>query len=331
MTYVLTLSPPSSLFSVPTEVVDQHLNSAPFKAVDLLLYILRYHLTTIDAQDLSRRLFLSEHVVQTALSYWEENNILRPAASEKQNLPRIQNAKKEIESFSAVESKLGSAILSSAKTTSEPVKKPSAQEILALTQQFPDLRFLLATAPSILGRLLTQADTSTLAFLFHTEQLPVDLLLMLLQYAASLGHRDMRFVEKMARKWKEAGIDSHEKAERYLKEQSKLDAYIRHMQELLGISEQKLTPREREALQVWFSQLHPAEELIVAAKERTIQQTGKFSLLYLHSILSSWCKKGYQKRADIPEKRRSGSSKKKETSYDLEAFDRFSLENTPQN
>lgn len=67
MPYAVNGAYAGECFSLPCEVVDKHLNSAPPKAICILLYIFRNHLSTVQTQDISKALFLNETIVQQAL------------------------------------------------------------------------------------------------------------------------------------------------------------------------------------------------------------------------------------------------------------------------
>ncbi len=316
LTYALNAACLGECFSIPCEVVDKHLNSAPFKAISILLYIFRNRLQAINVQDISKALFLNETVVQQALDYWVQNAILtvvqQPGASV---LQPVADAAQPIQT----------------QPHYVPQPKPSAQEILQLTANDPDLRYLLANAPTVLGRLLTSSDTSTLVWLYHYAGMSSDIILMVIEFCAAIGKKNMRFIEKQALKWVEKGIDSHEKAENYIKQAMAFSKYEALVQKAFGIYNRSFTPKEKEYIHTWFETFGFDIQMVTAAYERTVDRTGKVSFPYMHSILTSWHQKGYRTPADTqkeapPPKKNAGN---RQASYDLEAFDDLALFNRP--
>lgn len=168
MPYAVNGAYAGECFSLPCEVVDKHLNSAPPKAICILLYIFRNHLSTVQTQDISKALFLNETIVQQALDYWVQSGILSAHLQ-----PAVSNP-------------VPSAKPAAMQPCYVPQPKPSAQEILQLTANDPNLRFLLANAPTALGRLLTSSDTSTLVWLYHYAGMSSDMILMVIEFALPL-------------------------------------------------------------------------------------------------------------------------------------------------
>ena len=60
------------------------------------------------------------------------------------------------------------------------------------------IAFLMRSADEIFGRMTSNSDKETLLMIHEYDGLPVDVLIMLLQYALSVGKCNMRYIEKMA-------------------------------------------------------------------------------------------------------------------------------------
>lgn len=148
----------------------------------------------------------------------------------------------------------------------------------------------------------------------------------------AIDKKNMRFIEKQALKWVEKGIDTHEKAESYIKQAMAFTKYESLIQKAFGIYNRSFTPKEKEFIHTWFQTYGFDIPIITAAYERTVDRTGKVSFPYIHSILSSWHQKGYRSLADIQKETALPNKKAavpRQASYDLDAFDDLALFKNP--
>ena len=65
------------------------------------------------------------------------------------------------------------------------------------------------------------------------------------------------------------------------------------MRRLIGVGERALTTAESAAFERWISEWKTDFSLITLAYEKTVDNTGKYSVRYMDSILKNWHEKGY--------------------------------------
>ena len=94
-----------------------------------------------------------------------------------------------------------------------PLSKPTSDQIACRLMEEPALRLLYAEAQQKLGRTIGYDGQSTLLMIHDQYGLPVEVILMILEYAASQGKTSMAYIAKMGRDWGEREIDTLEKAE----------------------------------------------------------------------------------------------------------------------
>ena len=94
--------------------------------------------------------------------------------------------------------------------------KPTSDQIACRLMEEPALRLLYAEAQQKLGRTIGYDGQSTLLMIHDQYGLPVEVILMILEYAASQGKTSMAYIAKMGRDWGEREIDTLEKAEEQL-------------------------------------------------------------------------------------------------------------------
>ncbi len=80
-----------------------------------------------------------------------------------------------------------------------------------------EIRFLMEEAQQILGRLINNGESATLLMLHDDYGLPVDVIIMLIQYAVGIGKGNLRYIEKVAINWADEEIFTHEQAEAKLR------------------------------------------------------------------------------------------------------------------
>ena len=202
----------------------------------------------------------------------------------------------------------------SSKSTKDTVAKPaparqshmrstrpaySQKEISAASKEDKQISGMFYQAETILKKALTPSETELL-FSFHDWLgLPVEVILMLLSYAAKKGKTTKRYLETVAIDWADKGIDSFEAAEAYISELEAADSAESKVRSILGIYNRGLSSTEKKYIKLWINELKIPAELISLAYDRTVEYTGKLSWSYMDKLLQSWMANGYLTVADV--------------------------------
>lgn len=173
-------------------------------------------------------------------------------------------------------------------------KKPSytMAEIDAVAAKNKTISGMFYQAETILQKVLTQSDMELLYSFVDWLGLPVEVIVMLLSYAAKRGKCGRRYLEKMAMDWADRGIDTFEAAESYVMELEAYDSAEQKVRRVLGIHDRALTPTEKKYIKSWLGNAAVPLDLLPLAYDRTVAYTGKLSYSYLDSILQDWAKNG---------------------------------------
>ena len=123
----------------------------------------------------------------------------------------------------------------------------------------------------------------------------------------------MRYMEKVAHSWKEAGIVKVEDAKEYVKSRSKI---YHKVIKCFGITGRGLGESELAFLNKWKKEYKFTDELIAEACRRTMEATHKPSFAYADSILSKWKEKKITNMAEVEE---ADQAHKKEASAAAES------------
>ena len=136
-----------------------------------------------------------------------------------------------------------------------------------------------------LGKTLSSADIEVLYSMYDYYRLPVEVIVVMIEYFVSRGITTMRKLEKEAQKWSQNSIDTVAKAKKHIKKREELLSYAGSVKRIIGANERKLTTKELEFVSKWQSELGAACEQIKEAYEITIDKTGKLSFSYMNKVL----------------------------------------------
>ncbi len=189
----------SSFLAVPAEVVDKHLAAASGMYVKVLLAVLRAN--RADTAQIAGMLSVPESEVVEAVRYWVQNGIFEEDAPQAKQAPAKSPAAKHPEVVSTVQSL-------------------TPGEIRERVEQNQDVRFLFSMAESIFGSLLTSTQQRGLIYIHETLGLPVDVIVMALQYCVSIGKGNFAYIQKLCCGWADEEINTHARAEEYIRRQT---------------------------------------------------------------------------------------------------------------
>lgn len=175
----------------------------------------------------------------------------------------------------------------------------SQEEIDAVASGSKQISDMFFQAEKILDKVLTASDMELLFSFNDWLGLPVEVILMLLVYAAKKGKTTKRYLETVAIDWAEKGIDTFEMAEAYVSELEEIDGAESSVRRILGIYDRGLTATEKKYIKLWTSQMRIPEELVALAYDKTVEYTGKLSWSYMDKMLQNWTESGFKTVDDV--------------------------------
>lgn len=344
MDYKLNLGAWGNVFAVPSCVVDNYIKLASGTSLKVLLYALRSADKGLCAKEIADALGLPEDDVADALTFWvqmglfaQDGNVLSPAVQQAQ--PVVPKAILAVHREPvAANTKAEQAPLQSNVTRVSPDKSAvlSASDIAARLGQSEELSFLFRSVEQSFSRPLNHTEQRSLLSLHDWAGLPVDVILMAIEYCQSIDRMSIRSIETVATKWADMGINTHERAEVLIKELKQQNDVHRQIKATFGIN-RTLTPKERAFLDKWVTEYGFGFALIQLAYERTADNTGKLSFAYMNTILEAWHTKGIH---TVEQANEEGNAYKRQTavlqqaaanpSYNLDEFDKLGLKYTPK-
>ena len=298
MDYYINPSSLSSMFTLPTAVVDRHLKFAKAEHLKVLLYIMRNMSVDYSLEDISAATDLDAYEIKEALLYWADAEIL---------VAKNGNTAKT-ESKEAIVAKQ---------------KKPTRGDVARRGNEDSKIRFMLRETQLKFGRALKSNESSTLVWLYDDEGLDVSLILLIVQYAVAHNKANIRFIESVALDWVNKGIDNITDADEQLKNMTIGEQAWNVVSRAFGLEKRKPSLKETESSVKWLNEWKMSVELLERAYDECIDRKSKFSFAYVSKILENWHGKGYKTPDDLENEIREEGNDNGIAAYDIDLFEKM--------
>lgn len=342
MSYSLNLGMWGSVFAVPGEIVDKHLRLAGAAQLKVLLWILRHNTINFTDEDIAQALSMQSADVRDSIQYWIQVGVIvledgvisppqKPSKSETVMMPEQQS---KIEPVTSGQSQIQNEKENTEKTVQKkeikpsrlPVQppKPDVQYLVRRMGEDSEIAYLMQAADGILGRMTSNNDKCILLNMHEYDGLPVEVILMLLQYACDIGKTNMRYIDKMAITWSDEEINTLDRAEKKIKQLTESREASRQVMKIMGRDDHDPTKDELMYAERWLSQWKFSSEMIREAYEICINKNGKYVPSYTNKILERWHNEGISTIEQVASN--SAKHQKTEKSYGA-AYDLSEYEN----
>lgn len=340
MGYTINLGAWNSVFAVPCRVVDENLKLAGSVQLKVLLWVLRHAGEPFEPEDIAAAIGIDRADVADAMQYWQQTGLI--ASNGGALAPCAQNGNQQ----------QGSAPFRP-KAAEEPApaqpekpqhilprpQKPDSDFVAKRIAESTEIACLMQSAQEILGRLISGGECATLLMIHDDFGLPSDVIVMLLQYTASIGKANMRYIEKTAMNWADEEIVTHEKAEEKLRRLSENQQAWRTVEQAIGMTHRAPSANEETYAPVWVGEWGFGPEMVKEAYDRTVDATGKYSAGYMNKIMARWHRDGIStpqqaalemsKRAALHGGART-EGKRQSPTFDIDEYERTSIYDTKE-
>lgn len=315
----------NSLFAIPCDVVDKHIKLAGSAQLKVLLFILRHAGEKISTVEIANALSMSEIDVKDSMQYWLETNIIsRDSLTNFDENFTVRKEASDSNSICVIDKSEFNRNLNRLPGRSE---KPDSAFVAKRINESDEISFLMQEAQVILSRPISNGDSATLLMIHDTDGLPVDVILMLMQYAVSIGKKSMKYIEKMAISWANEEIDTVEKAENKIRTLENYRKAWVSVEKIIGIEQRSPSLKEDETANRWINIWKISEDLIKEAYDRCVNSKGKYILSYMDGIIKRWYKSGIKTLSQVADNDKSKQSQREqkqsveETSYDIDEYE----------
>ncbi len=160
----------------------------------------------------------------------------------------------------------------------------------------PDISELFFIIETYLKHTLSSTDTNMVLYWLDELHFSTDLVEYLVEYCITKGHSSLRYMNKVALGWADAGIKTVDQAKDDVAAHSQI--YYTVMK-ALGITGRNLVDSEVSLINKWVGEYGFDIELVKAACSKTISAIQKPSFEYTDSILANWRKKDVHTLKDV--------------------------------
>lgn len=304
----LKLGLPANVTVVSNEFIDQYMAAANGEYVKVFLYLLRHEREDLDLASIADALNHTEADVKRALAYWKRTGVLAeddreeadgreefapdpqiPERNRENFEPGARTPERKQEDFEPARRILGreESRLPETGDTYERMRRLSGDE---------EFSALLYAVQQYLGKTFTQIECEKFAFFYDGLHMSGELLEYLAEYCAGGGHSSIRYIEKVAISWYQAGIRTREEAREYT---ARFSGDTAAVLKAFGITGRTAGTAEQDFIRRWFKEYGFDKSLVVEACSRTITATGSASFPYADKILKGWSEQQVRTLKDV--------------------------------
>ena len=337
MEYKLNLGSWGSVFAVPSDLVDLHLKLAGSVQLKVILWVLRHAGENFTVDDISKSLSMQAADVRDSMLYWEESGIIKvsdgmiaPPDENKNIISSVQNEQNVEEKAEINHKKQPNEEMTTkaSRIISRP-EKPDMKYLSERMSESPEIVYLMQSADEIFGRPTNNNDKATLLMIHESDGLPVEVIIMLMQYAASIQKCNIRYIEKMAISWSDNDITTLEQAEKKIQQLTSGRNAAMTIQKILGLEEHSPTEKETEFADRWMNIWKFSGDMIRKAYEICVDTKNKYIPKYVDSILNRWFNSGISTPEQVDAEKNSGNKNKEKkmygATYDISEYESTSI------
>ena len=172
-------------------------------------------------------------------------------------------------------------------------KNLTGREIAGAIESDNSLKQLIEECEAICGKVFTSTDISKIVSLNTTLGLDSETILLLFYYhfekLDAVGKKlTVSYVEKSAYSLYNQEIRTLDALQSYIKENEKRNSNKYKLSRMFGIGDRSFTKKEEKFFDKWLIEWEMPFELVEAAFEIAVNNTGKAGLEYMSKILSDW-------------------------------------------
>ncbi len=257
--------------------IDKFMPQANGEFVKVYLYLLKtaQNAESFSLEQAADRLQCTEKDVLRALKFWEKQQIVSLAFSEKNVLNCIELLPVQDR---RITQKTGDPGVKSSSRVLSPDRVNELKKDESIMQ-------LLYVAEAYMGKTLSPNEMQKLLYFYDELEFPTDLIEYLIIYSVEHGHKSIRYMETVALAWKQEGITTPQMAK---------EANQNHHKEYydilkaMGITGRSPVSEEISIMDTWLKDYGFDMAIIREACSRTVMQTGQVSFQYADRILSDW-------------------------------------------
>ena len=285
----LNFTPVSNAF------IERYMPSARGEFVKVYLLLLRYNTSSepgVSSSIIASSLNLLESDVMNALNYWNEQQVIKLIPIDSMNNFKIEFL----------------------PLTDEADSKSKEVNLLAALNN-NETKDMLKDIEKILGRPLANQEMQTYLSWQKDYHFSSELILLLIQYCATKGKTNYRYIEKVALSWNDLNIRTVEEAQNLIKQTEDKWTKIREILNYLGIKNNEVMKPQELLLDKWISTYNFDLNLIKKACDICFERLNHADFKYIDGILTKWFKNNIKTLKDVEIKDKQFKTNYNNSSY----------------
>lgn len=263
--------------------IEKYMPKARGEFIKVYILMLKYNLSGeigVNASIIANALSLLESDILNALNYWNEEGVIR--------LNPID--------------KMGNYDIEFVDLSKEAVA-PSENEINLLEELSDESnKGMIKDIERLMGRPVSPTEITAYIQWKQDYDFSPELILILIEYCASKGKTNQRYIEKVALAWKDMNIKNIDDAQNYIRKTEDKWGTYREILKFLGIRNTDIMKPQEDMLEKWTTVYNFSLDIIKKACDICFQRLNRADFKYIDGILSSWNKDNLKTLKAIEEK-----------------------------
>ncbi|WP_392485947.1 DnaD domain protein [Haloimpatiens sp. FM7315] len=277
---------------VSNHFIENHMPKARGEFVKVYLLGLKYCISGelgVNSSMMAKTLNLLESDVMNALNYWNDEEVIK--------LTPIDN--------------MGNFNIDFLELKDNSLENEKEEKVNLLEElNNNSIKDMLQDIEKLVGRPLSPKEMTMYLSWQKDFSFPPEIILLLIQYCASKGKTDYRYVEKIAIAWHDENIKNVEDAQTYIKKHEDKWIKIKKILNYLGIKSTEIMKPQEQMIEKWINVYKFNLEIIYKACDICFDRINKSDFKYIDGILNSWFKENISTLQDIEKKDKKKSTYK---------------------
>lgn len=285
----LNFTPVSNVF------IEKYMPNARGEFVKVYLLMLKHSIAGepgISGPILASSLNLLESDIMNALNYWSDLGVIKLTSIDPMNNFSVEFLDLSEDNF----------------TPNKEVNLLDALENKGINDMLKDIE-------KILGRTLSTKEMEMYLGWQKEFSFPSELILLLVEYCASKGKSDYRYIEKVALTWHDMNITTMAQAQNYIKQTEDKWVKIRKILSYLGIKNNDLMKPQEEMIDKWLTTYNFDLDVIKKACNICADRLNRADFKYIDGILTNWFNNNIKTLDDIAVKDKQFKKNYKKNTY----------------
>jgi len=262
--------------------IDKFMSKARGEYIKVYLLGLRYCLSGelgANSFSLANTLNLLESDIMNAWNYWNEEGVIKIT---------------EIDS-------LGNYSIDFLDLNSS-LEEPKEEINLLSELKNSSIKDMMEDIEKLLARPLSSKEITLYLSWQKDFNFSPELILLLIQYSASKGKTDYRYMERIAISWHDAKIKNIDEAQTFIKGREDKWLNMKKVLKYLGIQNMEVMKPQEQMIEKWLDIYNFPLEMIYKACDICFERINKCDFKYIDGILNSWFRNNIQTLRDVETK-----------------------------